>query len=184
MLKLHPMFELGFKSKYIYFHKKTAQIIIFMLFLQRCPYVNLYKNEVSELLKNNLPSQAICTLLRQCEQKETTQLVEQEIDPADTDNQMTGIDDLVLNNDFRFKCGIHPRNWCDNLQVTRRCNAFNYCLSGWAKSGVKYDVKPISDESLTLTSKDEVMSQKTCGFCVFIFNKLQSVLQQNATQVI
>lgn len=158
--------------------------MLIKLFFKRCPYVNLYKNEVSELLKNNLPSHSICALLRQCEPKETTKIVEQEIQPVENDEQMTGIDDLVLNNDFRFKCGIHPRNWCDSLQITRRCNAFNYCLAGWAKSGVKYDVKPISDESLTSTNKDEVMSQKTCGFCVFIFNKLQSVLQQNATQVI
>ena len=91
------------------------------------------------------------------------------------------MDDFLIRNDKRFKCGMHPRNWCDSLKITRRCHAFDYCLAGWSKSTVKYTSKPL--DSSSLLSKEELASQKACGFCIFVFNKLQSVMQQNATQV-
>ena len=97
--------------------------------------------------------------------------------------QAETVDDFLLTNDFRFKCGMHPRNWCDSLKITRRCHAFDYCLVGWSRSSVKYEAKPINDESMKNMASSEVTSQKTCGFCIFVFNKLQSVIQQNATQV-
>jgi len=49
--------------------------------LRRCAYVNLYKNEISELLLlNTLSPKAICGLLRQCDfpDQPEHQLVEQE----------------------------------------------------------------------------------------------------------
>ena len=49
--------------------------------LRRCAYVNLYKEEISELLLiNKLSSKAICGLLRQCDlpDQQEHQLVEQE----------------------------------------------------------------------------------------------------------
>lgn len=83
--------------------------------------------------------------------------------------------------DSRFKCGLHPRNWCDNLETSKRCDSFENCFSLWSKTTIKYKVKEI--ETLNFKSPKEVVDQKTCGFCVFIFNKLQEVLQQNSTEV-
>ena len=152
--------------------------------LRRCAYVNLYKNEVTELLLAKLPATTVCSLLRQCnddsELVETEQTVPSSSDDSDQ-TSVVSIDEFLLTNDRRFKCGMHPRNWCDNLKVTRRCQAFDYCLAGWAKSPVKYSVKPVVADASS--SVAELASQKACGFCVFVFNKLQSVMQQNATQV-
>ena len=99
------------------------------------------------------------------------------------DESESTVDDFLIANDMRFKCGMHPRNWCDSLKVTRRCHAFDYCLAGWSKSTVKYTSKPITSQDASLMTKEELSSQKACGFCIFVFNKLQSVIQQNATQV-
>ena len=47
--------------------------------LRRCAYVNLYKDEISELLQQKLSASAVCSLLRQCDtDKESSQLVESE----------------------------------------------------------------------------------------------------------
>ena len=83
-------------------------------------------------------------------------------------------------NDPRFECGLHPRNWCTNIETAKKCNAFNTCLANWAKSNAKYVVKPLPNEN-DFSNKD-VMDQKTCGFCIFVFNKVQSVIQQNSTE--
>jgi hypothetical protein len=82
--------------------------------------------------------------------------------------------------DPRFDCGIHPRFWCTTLAVAKRCNAFNNCLATWSKSVTKYVVKPTENEN-DFNDK-EVMGQKTCGFCVFVFTKLQSFVEQNTTE--
>lgn len=94
-------------------------------------------------------------------------------DPIDSLN-------IESDNDPRFECGIHPRFWCTTLAVAKRCNAFNNCLATWSKSNAKYTVKPVENGN---DFKDKnVMGQKTCGFCVFVFTKLQSVMQQNSTE--
>ena len=92
------------------------------------------------------------------------------------------IDSLNVENDNdpRFECGIHPRFWCSSLAVAKRCNAFNNCLATWSKTSTKYVVKHVENEN---NFKDkEVMGQKTCGFCIFVFNKLQSFIEQNTTE--
>lgn len=148
--------------------------------LRRCAYVNLYKNDITELLLKKVTASSVCTLLRQCGDENEKLIIEPEHHQTSADlpeSDKVEVDDILLTNDLRFKCGMHPRNWCDNLKITRRCHAFDYCLVAWSKSGVKYQAKPL------LTQIGDVKSQKTCGFCVFVFNKLQSVIQQNATEV-
>jgi hypothetical protein len=84
-----------------------------------------------------------------------------------------------LNEDKRFKCGIHPRNWCNTIETARKCNAVDFCLINWKNSNVKYELKE-SQKSSSLEIKEN--DSRICGFCVFVFGKIQAVLQQNSTE--
>ena len=52
-------------------------------------------------------------------------------------------------------------------------------MINWAKSSVKYAAKSFGDAPLPA---DERELKDTCDYCMNIFNKLQDVLDQNATE--
>ncbi len=112
----------------------------------------------------------ICQLIEQCDTMKTEQRGSNPIDLLNVE----------ADNDPRFECGLHPRNWCTSIATAKRCNAFNTCLANWSKSNAKFVVKPIENKN-DFKSK-EAMDQRTCGFCVFVFTKLQSIIQQNSTE--
>ena len=116
----------------------------------------------------------ICQLIEQCDTMKTEQRGGS--NPIDLLN-------VEADNDPRFECGLHPRNWCTSIATAKRCNAFNTCLANWSKSNAKFVVKPIKNENNKNDFKSkEAMDQRTCGFCVFVFTKLQSIIQQNSTE--
>jgi len=138
-----------------------------------------YQDEITELFTHKLPSETICNLIEQCDsskpaEPKTESDQSESVDPSDLLN-------LESQKDARFECGLHPRHWCTNLETAKRCNAFNTCLANWAKSNAKYVVKPIEGNQNSAATRD-AMDQKTCGFCIFVFTKLQSVIQQNSTE--
>lgn len=98
-------------------------------------------------------------------------------DSNETKELIDGKDEYKYDN--RFKCGLHPRNWCDSLETSKRCDSFENCLAKWSKTAIKYKSKEIDSAK----SPEMVNSQKTCGFCIYVFNKLQQALQQNETEV-
>lgn len=127
-----------------------------------CDLTHLFKQEIDLLKNSKITNEAICKLLSQCDDEHFSE--------EKTNDQSQ----VEYKYDSRFKCGIHPRNWCDNLETAKRCDSFETCLTKW--SSLKYKLK----ESLKET-KDN--SERTCGFCTFIFQKLQQTLQQNSTEV-
>jgi hypothetical protein len=70
----------------------------------------------------------------------------------------------------QFACGIHPRNWCDNIETARRCNVIDNCISQWSYSNIIYKQK--KDE--TSDELEIMLEQKKCGFCQFIYGKLEN----------
>jgi hypothetical protein len=112
------------------------------------------------------PATSICKLVEQCK----------------TEGSVKPTEDVVINSlDARFQCGMHPRNWCDNLDSAYKCSSFEKCLLAWSETSFKYVLKPQVEE--VGLNEGELNEEKTCGFCIFLFNKLQSILQQNATEV-
>ena len=132
--------------------------------LKHCPSANKFPSEIKELLNNNLPAQSICELLNECSSFSSHKRLENIVD-------------------LRFKCGIHPRHWCDSIQNARQCNSVESCMNHWSQSKINYRARELDSDSVKSFSPDEINSQKTCGFCVFIFNKLQAVVQQNQTEI-
>ncbi|CAF0924419.1 unnamed protein product [Brachionus calyciflorus] len=126
-----------------------------------CHFVHLFKAEIDALKQNKIPNESICKLIRQCDENSF------EIDEKPTD-----LNNVEYKFDTRFKCGLHPRNWCDTLETAKRCDVFETCLSKW--STLKSKLKE---------TKSDQNSDKTCGFCLFIFQKLHQALQQNSTEV-
>lgn len=109
---------------------------------------------------------SICKLLDQCKP----------IQIIDHGGLIAGGD---VQTDPRFKCGLHPRQHCDNLDTATRCASTASCFNQWSQSTQKYVLKPQSgDENVV-----DLKSQKTCGFCIFLFNKLHAALEQNDTEI-
>lgn len=50
-------------------------------------------------------------------------------------------------------------------------------MSQWTSSA--YHLKPQD----SLEAEPNVAGEKTCGFCIFLFNKLHEVLEQNQTEI-
>lgn len=124
-----------------------------------CPYVKNFNAEIELLKDSKLPASTICKLLDQCKAKETNK-----------EEQDEGFD-------HRFKCGVHPRQRCDTLDNAKRCSTFDKCMSQWTSSA--YHLKPQD----SLEAEPNVAGEKTCGFCIFLFNKLHEVLEQNQTEI-
>lgn len=135
----------------------------------RCPYIRLYQDEINQLLANNIGRKPICELLKQCDEKQ--QVRKPEINSFN-----------YLNEDSRFECGIHPRNWCNTIESARHCNAVDYCLINWSTTTQKYTAKKIDELEATKNDVEKYQDQRICGFCVFVFTKVQSVIQQNSTE--
>jgi hypothetical protein len=93
--------------------------------------------------------------------------------------------EIEIQYDHRFECGLHPRYWCSNLETARKCNALKSCMQQWAQSTIGFKAKELDQKQLTNSQQQQkqLVSQKTCGFCIFVFNKLQTSLQQNATEI-
>ena len=87
---------------------------------------------------------------------------------------------LIKELDHRFECGVHPRHWCEDLEISLKCNSFDACLRTWALSPQKYQAVKKLDEP---SDKDLIVSHKTCGFCIFVFTELLKKLQENSTEV-
>lgn len=114
------------------------------------------------------PATSICRLLEQCKPK---QLI-------DHGGLVAGRNDGDVAFDARFDCGLHPRHHCDNLESAHKCSSFETCMRNWIQPGYQY-VLNVQQSSVDA----ELTSQKTCGFCIFLFNKLHSALELNETEV-
>ncbi|RNA12359.1 proactivator polypeptide-like [Brachionus plicatilis] len=126
--------------------------------LSRCQFDN-FKQQIQELKHHNLPSESICTLLDQC-----------------NEHKLVDHNHIEYKFDSRFKCGIHPRNWCDTLETAKRCDSLDTCFSQWSR--LKFKLKDsIDSESAKLNS------EKTCGFCLYIFQKLRQSILENSTEI-
>jgi saposin len=127
------------------------------------------------LIENILKTKkAICELLNQCDYEGSS------VDPRKSNHEPKNEKIFDIDGfDLRFKCGIHPRNWCNTIETARQCNATDYCLINWSKSPVKYHVKQIPVNEMM---KKESEPQRICSFCIFVFTKIQSVVLNNATE--
>lgn len=96
---------------------------------------------------------------------------------------MTGHGDGDVAVDARFECGLHPRHHCDSLETAQKCSSFDRCLREWTKQDNKY-VLNVEQQSSGLLGNDEQLGEKkTCGFCIFLFNKLHAALELNETEI-
>ncbi len=76
--------------------------------------------------------------------------------------------------DNRFECGLHPRNWCDNIESAMKCNAFDACVKNtWSKMNLN-QVKLL---------KQNAAEAKSCSFCIYSHEKLQEILKEHPEEV-
>lgn len=92
------------------------------------------------------------------------------------DQKLVDHNQIEFKFDSRFKCGIHPRSWCETLETAKRCDSMDTCFSQWSR--LKFKLKDsISADNAKLDS------EKTCGFCLFIFQKLRQSILENSTEI-
>lgn len=134
----------------------------------RCPAISDFETEISELSQNKLSSGQICVLLGQCGVKKEM------ISPLEE----THLDNTAHQSiNAHFACGLHPRNWCDNLETARKCNCLDQCIDQWSVN--KYQLKA----DLTTKDLESILAMKTCEFCLYSFEKLTSALQDTENKL-
>jgi len=122
--------------------------------IRRCPQIRVFKDEISTLFEKNLPSESICKLIDQCEPKK------------------------VIDSEIKAPEGCYLANICESFDMAARCGFMSVCLKEW-KTSKKYQLKQTNHNLLT---ESQINEENVCGFCIYIMNQYQSIIQQNTTE--